>query len=208
LGLSLDGMNSHFEYIRHPGKWNKTERILNEIDNAPGLDNLTGKITLTCSVMNVFHLPDFMYWVKEQNYTRLNNEMHVHLVYGPAEYSIHHLPNRLKQEVDELYNRFISHIWKRWPDARCTTHGMLWCEITEHALRQVLAQMWSKEPDSKIWNNFKETTIRLDKLRNEDWKESLPDLADAIERMNNAEQRKQRTKLADHSNKKSKAPKI
>lgn len=208
LGLSLDGMFSHFEYIRHPGKWTKTERILKEIDTAPGLANLNGKVTLTCSIMNVFHLPDFMYWMKEQNYTRLHNEIHVHLVYGPEEYSIHHLPDRLKQEIDELYNRFISHIWKRWPDARCTTHGMLWCEVTEHTLRQVLAQMWSKEPDSKIWNKFKETTVKLDKIRNEDWKESLPDLADAIERMNNAEQRKQRTKLADHSNKKPKTPKI
>lgn len=208
LGLSLDGMYSHFEYIRHPGKWNKTERILKEIDTAPGLDNLSGKVTFTCSVMNVFHLPDFMYWMKEQNYNRLHNEMYVHLVYGPEEYSIHNLPNRLKQEIDELYNRFISHIWKRWPDAKCNTHGMLWCEITEHALQQVLAQMWSKEPDSKFWNKFKETTVKLDKLRNEDWKESLPDLANAIERMNNAEQRKQRTKLADHSNKKSKPPKI
>ena len=207
-GFSLDGMFSHFEYIRHPGKWSKTERILKELDVTPGLDNLSGKVTLTCSVMNVFHLPDFMYWIKEQNYTRLNNEMHIHLVYGPEQYSIHHLPTRLKHDVDELYNRFISHIWKRWPDAKCTTHGMLWCEVTEGALRQVLAQMWSKEPDQKIWTRFKETTIKLDKLRNEDWKESLPDLADAIERMNDAEQRKQRTKLSDHSNKKVKPPKI
>ena len=208
LGFSLDGMFSHFEYIRHPGQWPKTERILTELDVTPGLDNLSGKVTLTCSIMNVFHLPDFMYWIQEQNYTRLDNEIHVHLVYGPEEYSIHHLPTRLKNDVDELYNRFISHIWMRWPDAKCTTHDMQWCKVTEETLRKVLAQMWSVEPNQQAWTKFKETTVRMDKLRKENWKESLPDLADSIERMYDAEQRKQRTKLSDHSNKKVKPPKI
>ena len=207
-GLSLDGMGSHFEYIRHPGKWTKTERLLKELDSAAGLDHLQANITLTCSVMNVFHIPDFMYWLKEQNFSKISNEMHVHLVYGPAPYSIQYMPERLKFEINEMYERFISHIWKRWPEDKCTTHDMLWCDITEQTLRQVLGQMWSVESNAEHWNNFKRLTTQLDKLRKEDWQESLPDLAAAIGRMNDAEQRKQRTKLSDYSNKKVIPPKI
>jgi uncharacterized protein with LGFP repeats len=85
---------------------------------------------------------------------------------------------------------------------------MLWCDITEQTLRQVLGQMWSVESNAEHWNNFKRLTTQLDKLRKEDWQESLPDLAAAIGRMNDAEQRKQRTKLSDYSNKKVIPPKI
>jgi len=201
IGMSLDGMDSHFEYIRNPGKWSKTERLLKELDTDPRLDNLEAKVTLTLSIMNVFHVPDFMYWIKEQNFKRLSNEMHIHLVFGPEQYCIQNLPTYLKKEVEDLYNRFITHIWKRWPIDTCTQHDMIWAGITETALKQALGQMWAKEQDPNMWEKFKRDTIRLDKIRKEDWKESLPDLAAAIGRMNDAEKRKQRTKLADLSKK-------
>ena len=151
--------------------------------------------------MNVFHVPDFMYWIKEQNFKRLSNEMHIHLVFGPEQYCIQNLPTYLKKEVEDLYNRFITHIWKRWPIDTCTQHDMIWAGITETALKQALGQMWAKEQDPSKWEQFKRDTVRLDKIRKEDWKESLPDLAAAIGRMNDAEKRKQRTKLADLSKK-------
>lgn len=201
IGMSLDGMDSHFEYIRNPGKWSKTERLLKELDTDPRLDNLEAKVTLTLSIMNVFHVPDFMYWIKEQNFKRLSNEMHIHLVFGPEQYCIQNLPTYLKKEVEDLYNRFITHIWKRWPIDTCTQHDMIWAGITETALKQALGQMWAKEQDPSKWEQFKRDTVRLDKIRKEDWKESLPDLAAAIGRMNDAEKRKQRTKLADLSKK-------
>lgn len=201
IGMSLDGMGSHFEYIRNPGKWSKTERLLAELDTYPGLDNLEAKVTLTLSIMNVFHVPDFMYWIKEQNFKRLSNEMHIHLVFGPEQYCIQNLPTYLKKEVDDLYDRFITHIWKRWPIDTCSTHGMIWARLTEDILRQALGQMWAKDPDLSKWEQFKRDTISIDRLRKEDWKESLPDLAAAIGRMNDAEKRKQRTKLADLSKK-------
>lgn len=201
IGMSLDGMDSHFEYIRNPGKWSKTERLLKELDTDPRLDNLEAKVTLTLSIMNVFHVPDFMYWIKEQNFKRLSNEMHIHLVFGPEQYCIQNLPTYLKKEVEDLYNRFITHIWKRWPIDTCTQHDMIWAGITETALKQALGQMWAKEQDPTKWEQFKRDTVRLDKIRKEDWKESLPDLAAAIGRMNDAEKRKQRTKLADLSKK-------
>ena len=55
--------------------------------------------------------------------------------------------------------------------------------------------MYDKEPDIKAWENFEPETTRIDKLRDENWKESLPEIATVIQQYNDRAKRKQSIKL-------------
>ena len=55
--------------------------------------------------------------------------------------------------------------------------------------------MYDKEPDIKAWENFEPETLRIDKLRGEDWKKSLPEIAELIQQYNDKAKRKQSVTL-------------
>ena len=196
LGLSIDGMYEHYEYIRHPGRWDKVERNLRKIDTDPRLTNLSANITLTLSVMNVFHVLDLIWWLKEQKFRRIHNDIYIHNVYGPQYYNVQNLPGGIKHDVDAHYKRFIDAISKRWGNDKCTTHDANWAAETTRSLEATLSQMWSAEPDPSHWKHFLTLTSELDKLRKENWKKSLPELESAMRNMHDKEKRRKRTRLA------------
>lgn len=197
LGMSIDGIYEHFEYIRHPGKWRVAERNMRRIDQDPRLENMFACVTLTLSVMNVFHILDMMWWMKEQKWTRIDPNIIVHNLYGPEFYNIQNLPAGIKMSVEQQYNRFIDDINRRWPEER------EWCHQTEKTLNSVLVHMKEKEDDPAKWKEFLSRSTELDAIRKESWTESLPELAEAIKNYNETTQRKRKIKLATADKRKS-----
>lgn len=202
IGISMDGIFEHFEYIRNPAKWKRAMRTIELLDTDIRLTNLKANFTVTVSVMNLFHLPDMITWIREQNFKRIMDDIHVHLVHYPEIYSICNLPTEMKEQATSLFEHYINWIHKRWPTSTCNTHFERWAITTERVLRSVLTQMNETEGDVAQWSKFLETTEKLDKLRNEDWRVSLPSLYKATEKMELINERAQRTALTDLGKKK------
>lgn len=190
LGMSIDGIYEHFEYIRHPGKWKSVERNMRRLDDDPRLNNSLMHITLTLSIMNVLHILDMIWWLKEQKFDRIDKNIFVHNLYGPEFLNVQTLPEGMKTLIEERYSQFINDINKRWP------HEKIWNNHTEKTLETILSHMKDKQGNEKIWRQFLEFTNKMDDIRKEKWSTSLPEIAETFKRYNEIKQRKQKIELA------------
>ena len=69
-------------------------------------------------------------------------------------------------------------------------------------LQSILQHMNGNEDDPEIWKLWFYETGRLDKIRNEDWRKSLPELEQMIKFCKGQEMRKRDVKLATASKRK------
>lgn len=196
IGMSIDGIYEHFEHIRFPGKWKAVERNLTKIDKDPRLANTTTSVTLTLSIMNVIHVLDLIWWLKEQKFTRINNNVVIHNLYWPKFYNIQNLPNEVKVIVSNLYKTFIDDMYKRW------CNDIEWCRKTEQTLESVLNHMNEKQPDDKELQSFFNRQNALDKIRKEDWKSSLKGISDILTYYTDLKKRSKNVKLENTSKRK------
>ena len=150
IGASIDGYGDILEYQRYPAKWDKIYQNILKVDELP--DNVRGWFTYTVTSINVAHTPDFLQWVKEQNFKKLNRVKH-HFAFGPAHMNIQVLPDEYKEYVTKLLN------------------------IDDPICRGISKYMNSKSTTNKSWNNFVWTTTELDKIRNQDIKKLIPEIA-------------------------------
>jgi len=189
IGMSIDGIYEHFEHIRFPGKWKTVERNLNKMDKDPRLANTTTSFTMTLSIMNVIHVLDLIWWLKEQKYARINTNVVVHNLYWPKFYNIQNLPNEVKVIVENLYKTFIDDMYKRW------SKDIEWCRHTEKTLESIIVHMNEKEPDEAEFQNFFKRQDALDKIRKEDWRTSLKGIADILTYYTDLKKRAKNVKL-------------
>jgi len=189
LGMSIDGIYEHFEYIRHPGKWRAAERNMRRVDRDPRLENSQACVTLTLSIMNVLHVLDMMWWMKEQQWRRIDSNIVVHNLYGPKFYNVQNLPEGMKDIVERQYEQFIQDCNRRWPDDRA------WNRHTEDALRSIITHMRSVECDNDQWLRFLSESGKLDEIRKEKWSDSLPEVAEMYRKHNETKQRKRKVEL-------------
>lgn len=189
LGMSIDGIYEHFEYIRHPGKWKTAYNNMTRIDNNE-FTNLQASVTMTVSIMNVLHLLDMQWWMREQNWNTIAHSIIVHNLYGPTHLNTQNLPKSMKNYITERYNKFLEDIQKQWPDDA----GFL--NLVEQRLSSILHHMHAVDDNPDEWKSFFYHTEKLDKIRGENWKESLPEIEQMIRYCIAKDSRKNDVKLA------------
>lgn len=170
LGMSVDGIYEHFEYIRHPGKWSAAERTLRKIDSGTSLSNTKAALSVTVSIMNVLHILDMQWWMREQSWQRIMPVLTLHNLYVPHEYNIQQLPEEMKFFITKRYTKFMNDITRCYPE----DYGFV-SEIRKQ-FTSVLNHMNVSVLPTSGWDNFVTLSERLDKIRKEDWKISLPEL--------------------------------
>jgi hypothetical protein len=111
-------------------------------------------------------------------------------------YNITNLPPEIKTAVTNVYERFINEIHRRWPN------DTEWCHKAESTLRSILKHMNSKEWDPSEYLAYFTRQDALDKIRNENWRESLKGLADLITYYEQSKARSKKLTLDTASKKK------
>ena len=196
LGMSIDGIYEHFEYIRHPGKWSKVDKGIRKVDTDIRLRNTTASYTVTLSIMNVVHILDMIWWHKEQNYTRINPNVIIHNLYYPKFYNIVNIPEPTKLIIKNLYTDFINDIYKRWPT------DIDWCNKVEETLNSIIKHMDSEEADPTELPKYVKRQLALDKHRDEDWNVSLKGISELLTYYRESQMRKKNVHLAKTSKRK------
>lgn len=189
LGMSIDGIYEHFEYIRYPGKWNTAYKNMKRIDNSE-FTNLKASVTMTVSIMNILHLLDMQWWMREQNWNSIDSNIIVHNLYGPDYLNTQNIPKSMKSYITNRYRKFYVDIRKNWPNDNS------WLSLTETRLEAVLTHMNSVEDDPSQWKTFFASGKKLDEIRKENWKESLEDIYKMVQFCTAKEMRKKDVKLA------------
>ena len=178
LGMSIDGINNHFEFIRHPGKFSTVLKNMRRVDREKGFEKLIASITLTLSVQNVLHFPEMQWWMKEQNWNRIEEVIIVHNLYGPDVLNIQNLPIKYKKYIDSKYKKFIKDINNKWNNS---IDEKSFCRKVEQRCSSILQHLWDKEPNTDAYERLWPWMEKLDSIRNEAWKKSLPDIQKMIE---------------------------
>ena len=191
IGMSIDGIYEHFEYIRSPGKWSVAEKNMRRIDTEAGFNRVYASIACTVSIYNVLHVLDMMWWYAEQNWNRLEKWISVRNLYGPHHLNIQNLPAEAKQYVDRRYKQFINSMHSRW-HADADAH---WKRKTEQQLYGILRHMWAEEANPEHLIRFKTWTQQMDTVRKEKLTDSCPEIAELITRSIDAQGRKRSAEL-------------
>lgn len=189
LGMSIDGIFEHFEYIRYPGKWKTAYKNITRVDNGD-FSNLQASMTLTVSILNVLHLLDMQWWMKEQQWNNVDNSIIVHNLYGPAHLNIQNLPKDMKDYISDRYKRFLNDAKAKWPE------DTRFLYLINQRLSSIISHMYDVDDDPEQWKLFFHNTEKLDKVRGESWKESLPEIEQMIKYCKAKESRKKDVKLA------------
>lgn len=162
VGASLDAMGPLAEFMRKGTDWAQIERNREMmLEKCPKVDFY---ISPTLSVMNVHQLPSFHRdWV---NKGFINPQgLNVNILQGPHHYRIDILPLAMKQHLSEQYQSHIEWL-KPLDELNRATTGY------ESAMKFMMA-----DDKSHLIPEFWRKSEQLDKIRNEDIRLMIPELA-------------------------------
>ena len=163
VGASLDAMGTRAEYIRKNTVWSEIEENRRKMQEmCPGVDFY---ISPTISIQNVWHVSDFHKdWV-DRGFIK-PQDLHTNPVLDPAFLRIDILPDHYKKQVIEKIKKHLE--WLRPIDKlQRATQGfesIIHLLETPHSNSEFLMK--------QFWKRMEE----LDKLRNENLLETIPEL--------------------------------
>lgn len=171
IGASVDGIGKVVEYQRFPAKWPMILKNLKIIDSLDS--NVRAWLACTVTTLNVFHIPEYMKWkIKESGFKKINSGKRlpvitIHVAHSPDTACIQTLPLEMKQLVREQYDNFKD--WLINEDLpQHVEHGAM------SILNNIVAFMM-KEDKSHKWDWFCTYTKQLDKLRNQNILDVVPE---------------------------------
>ena len=147
IGMSIDGIGKHFEYIRYPGKWDKiSDNISKFAKLSTSNDNINLQVAATCNPFNIFYLDELCDYFKD-----LQVSVDIHLIQIPKCYDVRILPQKIKDEITKKYKY-------------------------RHDLANVVTFLNSEMPGSdKHLKEFVYLTAGTDKLRDQKFSDTFPE---------------------------------
>ena len=95
IGMSIDGIGKHFEYIRHPGKWDKiSDNISKFAELRANVQNFELQVAATCNPFNIFYLDELCDY-----FNKIDIPVDIHLIQVPKCYDVRILPQKVKDAI-------------------------------------------------------------------------------------------------------------
>ena len=147
IGLSIDAVGNQFEYIRHPGNWQKIKtNILRFVQLREDNPHIKLKVSATCNPFNIYYLDELYDFFKE-----VEVPVDIHLIQIPECYDIRILPSAVKLAITKKHQHR---------------------EDLAHILRFLNSQM----KDAELYlKDFIYLTKGIDKMRNEKFSDAMPE---------------------------------
>ena len=131
------------------------------------------KIGPTVSMMNIWHLPDFhREWI-EQGLIVKPKDVHWNILTGPEWFNIQVLPTEFKKEVDNKWRKHLC-----WINKNSKPNN-----YHSSAIKGVLTYMNSADKSHLLPTTIDKLDF-TDKVRNETWQETFPELSWLIDYKN------------------------
>ena len=186
VGVSLDGFGDIHNYMRYPGKWHHIEKNMSQIDKSG--EYLKCHIGATVSVLNIWHLPQFIEYIMKKNYKKFGSSLFPVIshcaLYIPVFLNLNVLEENFKDKIRvrfEKYKNFFSDY--DWQSVYGSSHLNSWeekitgaCKILDNYIK--FMNQISYHPDELIkWrSHFIYYMDKLDELRKTNWPKIFPEL--------------------------------
>lgn len=167
LSLSYDGIESRGEFIRKGMDWEKTVLNHRKLQAA----DINFIITPTVSVLNAFHIPDFLEYLIQNNMISSGEQIGVNILNSPSYFNIGIFNEVERIELENLYNAFITN--------KLVKMKISYKELLQSQLELILEYI-KKSPlkNSHERKKFLVFNSRLNKLRKDDFLGKFPELKD------------------------------
>lgn len=163
VGASLDAMGTRGEYLRKDTVWDDV--VKNKILLSNTAPHVKFKISLTISIFNVLHAPDFhREWVN-QGLIGID-EIALNYVFEPKYYKVDVAPAAMKEKIQLKY---LDHI--KWLENTGAS------EITINEFKKCLSFV-NGQDNSYLLDQLRKHTKELDNIRNENVIDIFPELND------------------------------
>jgi hypothetical protein len=188
IGFSFDGMGKEFEYQRYPAKWNQMLKNLQLLDDyiTQYPDVFQTRDSPTVNIYNVLHILDYHEWkikTGREQYKNLfkhhNKTLGTHGLHSPSYLSVKILPLAAKEIVTQKY--------LDWGEKMCTWVDSLPDDYSQrqdntdlknnitHYVNSYI-KFINQDDLSNHLGGFWRFTDKIDEIRNENFKETFPDV--------------------------------
>lgn len=156
IDFSIDGINNHFEYMRHPAQWTTVSdnfQYVCELEKQNPIFFVS--VCHTVSTLNVFYIADFLNY-----FYKFTDNIYLNLVHEPEWYCIKNIPETIKKQIKK--------------NVKANTPNP---EITD----PVIDFMFSQRSKRHVWQKFLQATCWHDNYRGENFADVFPDYNKLIE---------------------------
>ena len=186
FSISLDGFGKTNDFIRYPSQWERVKKNLNHFDTIGKPFEIL--ITPSISVLNVWHLPLFIEYIMKKNYKTIgifsSPLLSPHPVHNPLHLNINILEDSFKEKIIARFNNYKEKISQHdWQAQYGNSHKFSWekkinsaIQILDCYIKYIHKISFSKEQLTDKRKTFIYYMDKLDKIRNTNWKETLPEL--------------------------------
>jgi len=163
---SLDGMGKNLEYLRHGADWTEIENNIKMLKEQ--VPHVKFNLTPTISVWNAWHFPDFFEYMVKNNYIDPTSEdcLRLNMLTNPWWANVAILPSFYK---DRLF--------LKWNKIKTNSNYSVSVRNAAAMVQEALKGETRVEGLKEFFDIQKET----DELRKEDWINSIPELEDVYE---------------------------
>ena len=149
ISVSMEGVDTIYEYMRYPASWKKFETNWKKLRKT----DIPHDVVFSICGLNVKYMPWWMAWAKEQEIQWMPN-----VIWNPIHLSLPEMPQELKKVTMEN----LMDAKEQWPeDAKFLDSVML-------------TMMQPSRTQDKAWDKTIEMVERSDKIRNRDIDKFLP----------------------------------
>ena len=162
---SLDGMGAQGDYQRKGQKWEKIEENIRAVQQ--GCTSLLFGVNVTVSMLNILHIPDFYRYLVEQKLVA-PERLNLYLLFDPSYMNITNLPPAIKQKAIAQFEALDRDFLSTLPHP---------AHIRNH-IAAVVNYMMSEQGNEL--DSFRHWIGAVDKVRNEDFVATFPELASLV----------------------------
>ena len=157
ISLSIDALEDKFEYMRHPANW---DEVSNNIQLFLKLQEENSHISVTACVtvgiLNVMYLPEII-----THFNSIGLDYHTNMLHQPEYYNIRNIPESIKETI-------ISKLEKAKLDFDNN--------LDKDRLDQICEILRKSSPNLSEWEKFVLNTSYKDRLRDESFSKTFPEL--------------------------------
>jgi len=186
IAASLDGWGAVNDLIRYPSQWSQLKKNLDRFNRAEGSFSLS--FAPSISVLNVWHLPEFIQKLMEWNFKRCDKFYSPlftpHPVHKPLHLNINILEDSFKKQIIERFDIYKQKISRfDWQANYGNSHACSWetkikkvSRVLESYKKYLYKVQFSKEKLKDRRKHFIYSMDKLDQIRKTQWGKTLPEL--------------------------------